>query len=155
MLVICGRQALRRPESVCRDMYCRVWDMETMVCRRVLTGHHDDILHISGLKLTASALELAPIGDRDPSPPPDRSLGALFATARCVDWASLVGLVSKLCACYLSAAGCHRNSQHCRCCSLSVLTSVSTCISTFTYFLLMFSWLQVLQLRLSLYAEVF
>lgn len=59
--------------------------MDAMVCRRVLTGHHDDILHISGLKLTANALECAVIGDRDPSPPPDPSLGALFATARCVE----------------------------------------------------------------------
>lgn len=64
-----------------RDNVVRVWDMEAMVCRRVLTGHHDDILHISGLRLTETTAESAPIGDRDPSPPPDRSLGALFATA--------------------------------------------------------------------------
>jgi hypothetical protein len=55
--------------------------MEAMVCRRVLTGHHDDILHISGMRLMGPTLE-PEVGDRDPSPQPDRCLGALIATAR-------------------------------------------------------------------------
>lgn len=63
-----------------RDNVVRVWDMEAMVCRRVLTGHHDDILHISGMRLMGPTLE-PEVGDRDPSPQPDRCLGALIATA--------------------------------------------------------------------------
>ena len=66
-----------------RDNVVRVWDMEALVCRRVLAGHKDDILQIGGLRLAAPAAEPPTVGDRDPSPAPEPSLGALFATARC------------------------------------------------------------------------
>lgn len=55
------------------------------MCRRTLTGHKDDVLQISGLRLADPAPEpCSAIGERDPSPPPDPDLGALFATARCM-----------------------------------------------------------------------
>lgn len=63
---------------------CRVWDMEALVCRRTLTGHKDDVLHITGLRLSDPAAEpRSAIGEREASPPPDPGLGALFATSRC------------------------------------------------------------------------
>lgn len=65
-----------------RDNVVRVWDMEALVCRRVLAGHKDDVVHISGARLAAPDAEAPAIGDRDPSPAPDPSLGTLFATAR-------------------------------------------------------------------------
>lgn len=63
---------------------CRVWDMEALVCRRTLTGHKDDVLHITGLRLSDPAAEpRSAIGEREASPPPEPGLGALFATSRC------------------------------------------------------------------------
>jgi len=64
-----------------RDNVVRVWDMEALVCRRVLAGHKDDVLQIGGVRLAAPSAEPPTIGDRDPSPTPEPSLGALFATA--------------------------------------------------------------------------
>jgi len=52
------------------------------VCRRTLTGHRDDVLQISGLRLSDPAAESRIVGERDASPPPESGLGALFATAR-------------------------------------------------------------------------
>lgn len=58
--------------------------MEALVCRRTLTGHKDDVLHITGLRLSDPAAEpRSAIGEREASPPPDPGLGALFATSRC------------------------------------------------------------------------
>ena len=54
------------------------------MCRRTLTGHKDDVLHITGLRLSDPAAEpRSAIGEREASPPPDPGLGALFATSRC------------------------------------------------------------------------
>ena len=55
------------------------------MCRRTLTGHKDDVLHITGLRLSdPSAEPRSAIGEREPSPPPEPGLGVLFATARCL-----------------------------------------------------------------------
>jgi hypothetical protein len=63
------------------------------VCRRTLTGHKDDVLHITGLRLSdPSAEPPSAVGECEPSPPPEPGLGVLFATAR---WPSCLQLPQK------------------------------------------------------------
>lgn len=42
-----------------RDHLIRVWDVETLVCRRTLGGHTDDILSLSGVSVSVPQPDLA------------------------------------------------------------------------------------------------
>lgn len=74
--------------------------MDALVCRRTLLGHRDDVLHLSGVPLTASGgpspparRDATPVGDTDgmvaghddqpaePSPGSAHVTAALFASA--------------------------------------------------------------------------
>jgi WD40 repeat protein len=41
-----------------RDHLIRVWDVETLVCRRTLAGHTDDVLSLGGVSVSVSGSDL-------------------------------------------------------------------------------------------------
>lgn len=70
-----------------RDHVIRVWDMETLVCRHVLTGHRDDILHIQvrpgllsphPIHRSLQRQSAAAMGSSKEKSPPQREMTTLY-----------------------------------------------------------------------------